>query len=257
MTSNTVYQLSIVCEDNTSGQRVLHNVWKPEIFEACPNNDPNHTHIITGILSRVSDSSVIPRNDMTDTGGNFKTRGFEFSVPAGPEGNYIEVGVVNYPYNIRVGTVTFDLASENIGDYFESYTRPNTPVGVLLSGVSSGNILHVSNTVMTYLELGFHVELFDGVGTIQYLGECCYKDYISQEITTKYPVTNTFPVGSPIFLRVYIIESVKVVSGNPIRVGSNVNGSTVLVEPNKTVHMLYKNMSSNPKNLSFIVELFY
>jgi hypothetical protein len=258
MTTMTVYQLNIICEDNTTSERVAHNsVWKPEILEACPNNDPNHTHILTGIVSRVSDSNVIPRNDMTDTGGNFKTKGYQFDVSAGPDSDYQEVGVVSFPYNIRVGNVTFDVATDNIGDYFEAYAKPTSPVGVLLTEVSSGTVLHVSNTVMTYLEMGFHAEIFDGVSTTQYLGECCAKNYSTQEVTLKLPVTSTFPAGSIIFVRAYIIESIPVISGRPIQVGSSVAGSTVLVEPTKDMHILYKNMNGNAKKISFIVEMFY
>lgn len=248
-----IYNWKLYCE--TESKNVT--TWSVVAPTSCPNNN-THTidsNSITVIDSRLA-HSFVPIENTSGTQGFFQTRGYLANIAPGPNVTPQLLPLFSRPYNVRVFSVTFMPNANNVGDTFSLIGLPGTDVGVLTSPVSSGNILNVSPTVLTNMQLGFAVTLNDGV-TSQDLGECTNINVTNSTITTENSVANSFNAGTTnVLFSVRRFYNITIASTAPLVYGLSVAGGSFIPQ-NTQFQIQYINQTGIAKTLSFSFDIIY
>jgi hypothetical protein len=255
MTTITIYNLIVYCKD-ASNTIHTHNIWQEQPGVAsCPSEISDHTVIESEVANKVSSTSQTIIDDTSGTNGTYRARGFMYPVAAGPDTDYNVIGEFVAPYNMRLASMTITPSTENIGDSFTFVANRNTPIGGITSGVSSGKVLSVTDSVLVHIKVGFEVLLLTG-STLQSLGECLEIDITNKTITVENNVGSAFPPGSLVLLAVKRLETIPIVSEHPLTYGADTIGSS-LASKGSIGTMLYKNSTGVTKKLAFYVQFLY
>ena len=254
-TSLTVYQQEIVCHDNISNEDVVHHdIWKPFVYESCPDNNPDHTFNITLIMITVSNTIANLISDARETSGTYRNQEFDFNIPAGPSTDYPVVGTKTFPYNTRFVAYEFVPTEDNVGDSFSLYIVPPTFVGVLIESVDGGNTIKVSNSILSKITLGVEVILDDGVN-VQNLGECTNINLDTRILTVENNIDFSFSSGTPITLRFPVSKNIRIHSTDVIKFGTNMPGNK-LIHKGLVITLCYNNASVDSKTILLRAEMF-
>lgn len=254
-TRHTIYLQEVICKDNITKENVVHSDnWSPSIFDHCPRHDSNHTFRISIIITSVSDNIITLTSDATNTRGRYRNQDVIFDVPAGPSTGYPIASTKSFPYNTRFVSYEFTPKPENIGDSLSIYVAPSAPVGTLTQNVSNGNVLRVSNSIITKIEIGMEVLLDDGVNT-QNLGECLSIDVQNQTITVEEPVAFSFSSGTFVTPRFCIAKNHDIPNTNVIKLGGRVPGNR-FINTNLSIVLCYNNTTAVPKTVHIRTEMF-
>lgn len=220
----------------------------------CPNST-SHQIDAAGIeaLDSVQTQQIfVSQNDQTvPVGGYFLCDQITMNIPTGSTGldtNYD----VSYPYNINAFNVTFLSSSNNIGDVVNVITIPDTPIGILLSGMTGGvNSLNISNTQL--LNNGFFITITDGTNTDD-LGEITSIDTVNGIITCSVETVNSYAAGSTILIGISRVRNFLINQSGVIKLGISKIGSAGL-PAGKISRLIYTNNSVDSKTFAFMIEL--
>lgn len=252
MTTRVAYFVRVFCKDSAEEYH-SHEFWTDNIdISSCPNSTPDHTFIETTILDQISSNVSIVGDDTSNTNGIYRAKGFVFDVAPGPDTNYKVVGEYSVSYNTRIYSITATPSVNNIDDMFSFVAAKDTVVGILISGVSGGNVLNVNSTVLSNMKIGFDVSL----GTGNSVGECIGIDTTAMTITVEDTISSTYPIGTPVLLTIKRLEDIYIASDKPLSFGSNTVGSS-LAPAGLKGSILYKNNSASAKKFSLYVETSY
>jgi hypothetical protein len=230
--------------------------WGEVAPTVCPNNN---THSIDNstvtIVDSVNDNSVTILQDKGLTGGNFRCE----TCKAVVKPNSTESFDFSWPFDMSVATVHFVTNAQHIGDEITSIIAPNTIVGYITQDASIGNtLIHVSPTVIQFLNIGYLIKLFDGIN-VSSLGYVVAKDPVNYTITTTIGSTNDFSASFPTYVMIEIsnIHSFEIGDPNKYDIGQSVIGSG-LIPANTVMRLQYKNKSkTDAKAFIFYFEYFY
>lgn len=137
---------------------------------------------------------------------------------------------VSWPFNVSLigGSYQTDVGSE--GDWVDVIARPDTVVGVLTQDTVSGSAtLHVSQTVVDNLAVGFEIKLYDS--TTQSIFDCervLAIDKINKTITVETAPTEIFSAANTVYIQVNVYYVIHHVLGDPgvINLGRTTNGAS-------------------------------
>jgi hypothetical protein len=250
----TLHKYTFTCTTEATEK----SVWRDEddpVPSKCPD-DTSHTIDTTSIriTDTVEETTTTIREELIPTGGHFRAMCKSIDIGA----NETKIDDNTWPYNISALAIEFITTSENQGDDLELIVGPDTIIGAITSGVSiSDNVINVDQTTIDYIDIGFRVNLFDGVNTEE-LGHVTSIDKDNKTITTENSSTTAFLASSPTYVRINVNVIDDYTIGAPGRwiIGeAKIGGSHV--KAGISVRIIYKNNTASAKNFTAQLEYLY
>jgi len=204
------YKWRVWCVTDSKFEYVL--LEEHAVPTACPVNT---AHTIQASENRIVDSRnsevVKIKEENTPTGGNYAFESIAFTALA----NQITTYTTTFPIPINVIDGAVELAAENTGDIITWKVAPNTVIGVVTADVTaSDTVINVSSTVLDTIQLGFHLDLFDGVNN-----DNCLRvidiDTDNSQVTVEQATTNSFAAATPTYVRMTVVYVNAVEMGHP------------------------------------------
>lgn len=185
------YNWQIYCVDESK----TISVWGETKPTVCPNNH-SHTinHELTDKVHRVEPRTIKIAEENVPIGAvktnrNFAMRNHCFDVEIGVTTTYTSKTFI---YPITLINVMIDVTPEMVGDDFIVDVYPDTTVGVVTTGVTTGqNEFYVNDTVIENVLNGFEINITDGVN-IDRLGPCLSIDPVNKIIKTEKSTSFSF-----------------------------------------------------------------
>lgn len=251
---SSLYKYSFTCTTELTEK----SVWREE-DDAAPSKCPDDTsHTIDTNSIRITkilkDNMIKIQEEGTPTGGNFRAISESIDIAA----NETKIVDKTYPYNISALAIEFNSDTENIGDNIELLIGPDKTIGTITSNVNiNDNVINVDQTVIDYINIGYKVNLFDGVNT-ENLGYVISIDKDNKTITTTDSSTQDFSTSPVTYVRinVYVIEDFKIGKNGRWTIGeSKIGGS--FVPKNTIIRIIYYNNTASAKNFTAQLEYLY
>lgn len=249
MSSRGINNYRLFC--NTESAFVT--VWNVNTPKVCPNNnmhliDNDSITIIDNVSSNAS--NIVQYNN--DINGNFRTESKILFIPA----NQIITQLYKWPYNISIMTIGWTSAEENRGDIVNVYIAPNTVIGGITQHINIGDtIIHVSPTVVKYLNVGFCVKITNGTSVLD-LGECILIDPVTYIIHCTNSANISMNAGSYVQMTIHNIKNIYLHNPEQFKIGEkHVNSQSL--PSNTTVQLSYQNNSNVDKHFMFYYEFLY
>ncbi len=202
-------------------------------------------------LEVISKTRVGIIEESTPTGGNFKACSYKITCPQG-----VSDHAFVYPYPISALSYTFTSSAEHIDDNFELRVGPNTIIGTLTQNANTlDTTLNVSPTVLEYINLGYYINLYDGVNTSnEFL--VVDVDTINSTITINEGLNSNFNAQS--YIRMTVKTADNFIIGIPSRyeIGKDKIGGSYVRKDTQVV-IRYTNNGNSIKNFYFILEYLY
>lgn len=223
-------------------------------------NDTTHTIDMNSrrVTNIIKENKIIVQEENIPTGGHFRAISKSIDL-IGTEQNNIKNTDFSFKYNISALAIEFVSDSNNQGDMIEMVIGPDSGIGYITSDVSiNDTVINVDNDVLTYVQIGYKVKLFDGTN-IEDLGLVLSIDKDNKTITVENPSTQTFSATTPstgVLLNAYVIEDYTI--GKPGRwvIGeSKIGGS--FIKANTTIRFIYHNNTGGAKNFTAQLEYLF
>lgn len=196
---------------------------------------------------KILETSEDPNEKVT---GLFKARGFKFDIPEGVQKTFYDLIV---PYDISILSVEFFPTLDMDGDNVSVIISPDTIVGIIEEEVLTGSTsIKVSSTAFNYLVEGTLLQIND-----EDVGYVLTRDLENNVLNFQNPVTNDYPVGTPVRLSVESINQIHL-KGENIRyeIGSTKIGSSFL-KANSIIRLFYDNISGTSHEFAGYIEYLY
>ena len=235
-------------------------IWSETEPTTCPTNT---AHTIdanqTAIIERREPNTITIKEETTPTNGYYRFQGYNESIPASnPIGN-VTVTDLSWEYPVSILDGWFFTSEKQKDDRVDVVIGENTIIGTITANVTTNDTdINVSSTVMDNIQIGWDVNLFDGI-TSEDLGRTLSKDTANSIITVETAATNNFNVASPTYVR----ASVKTIDCLHLNV-TNVRYAFAekklggrYVPKDTVVRIKYKNNEGNAKNFVFNIEYLY
>ncbi len=230
--------------------------WSVDSLTVCPNNN---THTVNPdsvqLLEKLERKSVNISNERIPTGGNYQFKNIYVDIPASSPGQ-VTTKLISFPFNMNLGQINYSTDASHVGDQISLAIAPNFTAGKISQDVLIGStLIYVDLDVLSYIAVGHHVDLFDGVND-NFVGPCIAIDLVNKTITCLLPTTQAFLTSTPTFVRVSKIAMDNVFLGIPgtQRLGTD-NLISMYMPANTPGYFNYKNNSGAAK--SFLLNMQY
>lgn len=249
--SKMVYEWSVYCD--TERLYVNGFTQNREHPGTCFNNI---NHVISKnpiLLKEINNNSVRIQEEIRETGGYFKANSYKMLCPPGLSSHYF-----SYPHPVSVLSLVITSTDEHTGDSFDNIVGKNTTIGFITSDVSvSDTIINVSKTVIDNINLGFYVNLTDGVNSFNG-GRVLAKSIVNGTISIETPSIGTFLATSPCYVQTTVKTIDNYVIGPPSRyeIGKDKIGGSY-VPSNTPISVEYTNNGNTTKDFYAVIELLY
>ncbi len=223
-----IYEYHIYCI--TEGKYVTWYLADPPT-KCC--NDTSH-EVNPNSIRRVG--LVNPRNlqvgDSSPDEGTFQATTLRYVVSKPNSVPSTQTFDTSFPFDCYLWEITAQQNPSNLDDYFSISVAPNTPIGQLTTDVSTTEtILNVTPTVVQYARRGNDISITDGV-RLTSLGIIASTDKLTNTLTLKTAIAESFPAGSAILLTTLPLKDVYFDS--PLRVSVGNKGLKAKVIPADT-----------------------
>jgi len=235
-----------------SSENKLVYTWNETSPQVCPNNT---NHLID--LSSIKIVDTIVQNAVTiiqtngQTGDNYRVESKKLTIPA--NSTIYEDYTWNYP--IAVMTINWYSTQENIGDVINGYIAPNTTIGAITNNITTGDtLIHVSPTVLTYIRVGYEVNITNGMTNI-IMGEVLTIDKVNSTLILS--IASTENINAPAYLQmtVHNIYNMNLIPGVTNLASKHIESSAL---PKNTVARIkYTNNGNTEKTFIFYYEIMY
>lgn len=221
----------------------------------CPRDA---THSVNPYLTTdngsYQDSTVKVTENLSLPVGTFRAEQWKIDIPSAT--TYSRT--FQWPIDIIILNFQLITTDANEADKMEITVAPNTTVGIITSNAPPGTTtFSVQPSVFNYLQLGYSVNLFNGVNNDD-LGMVISINKDTNTIITEKPTTHTFSAASP----TYIQMSVKTVTNFEFgprglyNIGVKKLGGRA-IPANIPVVLTYTNNTSVAKKFWAIIEYLY
>jgi hypothetical protein len=211
----------------------------------------NNTHTINpnsiSIVSTVTENTTVVSTQTPGSGnnGNYRCHRKQLIVAAGP--NVISTQSTSYDYTVGILAFNMDITPSNIGDSFEIYIMPKTPIGVLTAAAAVGStVISLPPSVIIYLQIGYQLSFTSSTtGLYEEESEIIAMNTTNNTVTLKTGVITGFNVGDYVgflvckFKTYYMAVSGTNTIGNYLRAAQFPTSTSVQIR--------YTNFSSNSK----------
>ena len=250
----TLYKYRIYC--NT--EDIWVEKWDTIPLTVCPNVN-THTINVGSVqeIDKLVENQVSIKEETVATGGFFCASTVVLDVPAGATGATTVI-YHTLPFNRSNLTAKIKTNNTSNGDILDFIVNPNTTVGALTSNVISGTAtLAVSQTVIDNINIGFFVNITDGINNNE-LGRCIEKDTNNNIIVTENNTITGFTAATPTYVQLSakVIHNFELGEAGHYEIGiSKIGGSYV---PKDTVmKVIYTNNNGLAKRLPVHYEYLY
>lgn len=199
-----------------------------------------------------SNNVVIEEERHGKTGGHFRCEGFSMSIPA----NTTKTQYIEFPYDINLLVVTFNIKSENIGDIYNACYEPNYNGNITSNIVSPTNIANIDSMTCDLLNIGNLIgfkRLSDNHE--MFYGEVINIDKVNNEITLDKEITDDFFLGDEVYFKIVGIKNINLCTEGRYTIGTSSIGATLLASTGK-IYTKYENKSLT-ETKTFVYELEY
>jgi hypothetical protein len=247
--SQTLYQYRLHC----NSEDALVYTWDTQPPIVCPNNNSHQIDIASiSIIDTVATNNISIIQTTGDIQENYCCESKKITIPA----NTTMSNVYTWPINIAILTVNWTSEEIHRGDIIDGYIAKNTTIGVNTSPVSQGDtVIHVSPTVIEYINRGYIVNITDGISSIN-LGQCININKSASTITCEIPAITNMNPWSYIRMTIHNIRSMIIdVPGKYVLATKHLQASSL---PKTTeVEVVYTNNSNIEKSFIFFMEFMY
>lgn len=175
-----------------------------------------------------------------ETGGNFQSLVIDIDITEQGTSYVDKV----FPFNISLFSSEWLVGEQHIGDIAEFHLAPDTPIGVIVAPVVTGQtIFNVNDTVIDNLKLGFFVK----IGSDD-LGMCIAKDTVNMTITTEKPTTQPHNPMEYVLMTVKIVPKWRFTAPGFCSVGESKIGAS-FIPANTILRMVYHNKNGVDEKL--------
>ena len=231
--------------------------WNTVAPTLCPNNhadrtiDPTQTIIVN---STDTNYSVIGQNSLR----NFQYTSCVIDVPSMTPGT-VYTQDFTWPMTLQLWSGEMFTSTDNIGDHVTVYIAPDTTVGTLTANANIGNttITVTPSAVNNQLIInGIYLQLYDGVNSND-CGRVTSYNTTTNTITFQTPLTNSFAIGTLVYLEYILIDNLYLHRINDISHIALKGLQGKIIDPSTILRASYTNNNGNAKKLVFTVEFYY
>lgn len=162
-----------------------------------------------------------------------------------------------FPYPINMLEVKIRSAETHRGDIMNCQVIPAPPIGYLTAPVAAGSSnFVVNNTVLSYMNIGFHMSLMSGSNLLEDLEEVLVKNDSNNTVTTQFAVSNSYPPGTHVHMHISFIKNLEFTEPDWYTIGDRKIGASYL--PAKTtLRMTYSNQNLQDKDVILYTQYLY
>jgi hypothetical protein len=213
--TDAVTQYKIYCETEAK----FVSGWGQSPPTVCYNNNAHSVNTNSIQVVNVISSSIVSinQNDVTRS-GRFILETISIPNVAGGTTSTISLHAFNFALN----------AAET-GDLFSIVVRPDTPLGLIASDMTSGDtVVPISPYIIPYLTAGMYLTLTDGTNS-NGPTKILLIDSVNYTVTLKTAVTHNYSASNTqMLLNYYIIKDMAIILGTTYSFGGEIiNSSTV------------------------------
>ncbi len=251
----TLRKYSLWC--NTEAVLVWTHGFSEDPPTVCPNNNTHiiDTNSITPQESHTIDS-VFVDVDKSGTGGHQMSYNYAIHIPAVAAGTKQRLSFNAPPFTVRASAITINPHEENINDFIDIITAPDTTIGTVTMAVDvNDTIIEVSGTVISNIDVGYLVQVKNGA-LEEELGFVLAVDVENSTITVQNAATSTWDAGSFIQMSVVRVFNYKIRNNHPYVSGKKSHGSS-LIPANLMTVIDYTSHDGLEKDICINSEIWY
>lgn len=231
-------------------------IWASTLPTVCPTNSLDTIDASSiAIIDSCGSPNVKIIQESGVTGGSYCCESKSVTIPA----NTTTSSDFSWAFPISVICVYFVSDLSHQGDTIKTTIKPDTIIGTITSNVAVGDtIINVSPTVVKYMNIGYHMTLFDGVNSSNLMRVIAI-DSIHNTLTMESPSTIAFSSTTPTYCQMNIINIFNYEIGPPNRYefGQHSIGCSYL-PANTKLRFNYTNKSTtNSKYFVYCFQYFY
>lgn len=236
-----------------SSENKLVYTWAETLPQVCPNNT-NHLIDLSSIKivdTVIQNMVTISQSSSGLTGTNYRVESKKLVIPA--NSTIYEDYTWNYPIGIM--TINWYSTLENTGDVINGYVAPYTTIGAITNNITAGNtLIHVSPTVLTYISIGYEVNITNGVTNI-IMGEVIAIDKVNSTLILSIPATENINAPAYLQMTVHNMKNFILVPGLINLASKNIESS--FLPKNTVARFEYTNNGNTEKTFTFFYEITY
>ncbi len=246
----TIYKYRVFCPT----ENMFQEIWAETEPTKCSNGDDLDSNQTT-IIDEISSEQVTIKEEETPTGGHYRVMNVTLTAPPAQTTTVFH----SFPFPIGVISAKIMTRDAHEGDSLNVLVAPNTTIGVAMAPVMPGDrLIHVSPTVVAYIQIGFRATLADATN-VDVLGDVLAIDKVNNTITTQDAAVHVFSPLSPTFVKMTIVFADNLIfgSGGLYSFGESKIGSSHV--PADTICQFdYRNVSTTEtKSIYPIIEFLY
>ncbi len=258
MTEQTVYYWEVYCTTDSK----YEYIWSDTEPTTCPINNGHTISSSPGprVIDEISNNQVRFKEEEVPTKGYYRFKGYCDAIPESiPTGNITSIDMT-WPYAVSILEGWFYTPENSKGDKIDCLIAEDTIIGAIGANVSNTDTTFVvSPTVLENLEIGWHVNLFNGIITDD-VGECIDKNTISSTITVSDPPSNAYttsPLTTYVRMTVPTITDLHIVKPFDKYAFAQKKHGSRYIPAGTTVKIKYTNNEGNAKNFAYNLEYLY
>lgn len=253
MTTINKYRINCTTDGDTF-------VWAETEPTTCPVNT-SHTIVSadTTIVDLNEPDVMTIKEESTPTQGFYRFQGYKHSIPASdPVGN-VSTNAVTFPFPTSIINGWFYASESQVGDRVDAVIGENTIVGTITANVANTDTtLNVSSTVIDNAEVGWDINLFNGVVS-EDLGRVLSKDVGNSQIIVENGAVNNFNAAPPTYVRLAVntIDCMHINVPNVRYAFAEKKLGGRYLPANTTINIKYTNNEGNAKSFVYNLEYLY
>ena len=249
MSSQTLYQYRFHCHSEEN----LVYTWSEQAPTVCPNNNTHQIDTASiSIIDSISSNNVSIIQTTGDIQNNYCCESKKITIPA----NSTISTVYTWPLDIAILTVNWTSEEIHRGDIINGYIAKNTTIGVITYPLSQGDtVLHVSPTVLSYINRGYLINLTDGISSIN-LGQCLEINKTDNTIKCQIPAITNMSQWSYVRMTIHNMRNMIIDSPGRYALATKHLQASSLPK-NIPVEVVYSNNTNIEKSFVFYVEFMY
>ena len=211
----------------------------------------NHTgEVINYLVPQKVKIVEEPTPDGTNiTQGNYRATSIIIDIPDNIGTYYRDL---SFPYYISIISAQWINSIENIGDVAKFIVAPNTIIGAITSGTTSGQTeFYVQDTVIGALNMGYFVSIGDDD-----LGQVYSIDKNNFKINTELEINKSYNPGTLVKMHIPIVDNFYFNGEGVIQIGNSKIGSSI-IPPNTIMRIVYENNNGSAKKFSIFIDYSY
>lgn len=191
------------------------------------------------------------KQEYIKTQGNYQIQGLTINTPA----NSTSTSNFSWRYPISIMATKVHVPNKCDGDIMDGKIALPIPIGVTTQPIAPGDTsLHVSPTVLQYMNIGYVLKVSDGVNT-DVVNEVYEIDQQGAVISVCCPFTHGFAPGAAVYFERTVVKNLVLYDGMHMTLGDSTGG--IPLPPDIPITVTYQNKHDYDVSLTFYIEHLY